>query len=1024
MKRRTLLAASILRGIHTGAAGNNPAQGGGTSAPSWASAPVIASATSGQAASVSIQGLVPGSPSPSLTYSWKIDGAQVGTSATYTASAPDVGKALTVTVSASNTAGTASSTSNAVTVASGAGLGGLPPDDTLRSMAVQRMPADTVTLSTQTGLYSELPFATTGGTWSAMVLDFSNLAHPARASVTESVSIVKAAVKRVSTGQVVPVTFGGLRTKTLTAGAKHQLADEIPPSAFGLTTFGPEAFLVITDARGAVGQAIPCARSANSAREYDPAGGTLPNVDAGTAFTGGAAKAGYVFGPVVVGRAASTRTPALFVAGDQIMAYHAQSWAMTALAADSIPCLEYSATGAHQGHLGGATAWRSYLAYCDGLVDSLGTNDPTAAQLNSFLGYWADAKSTYGHTTVAQYGGLPNNSCADGQFRGYGYLSSPPDWWLSHKRYFLEQVQAGNLDSCREFYSMREPYGYQGWLLNSSSVASYDATPNWSTVDGKIPSALFNGKMADEARPVLRGIAKRAAGTNTETVYSLGGLGGQFDQPSWYGTALFVDVTNSMSQYGDPNGVNAQGGSDPWNQPVPLDANGDPLAASNVRLFAFADQILGTYHGRFTSVGGSTISAIDGANTTFAVTSTVGDVVEFTATVTGPAPKLFVNFSGPIKNLRLLHPGYSLDDQNVPILLPHAEQHYKSLSCLRPMRATRAELSYDYTWADRVPANRADSGIQSWENVAKIANQLYSAAGTKFKSVWVNIPRGSDNTYVTNMATVFRDTLNPAIKIYVEFMNEIWNPAYGGGEFCANQAATEVAAGGELAGHWDQSRYGLAKAWSARRRYDTAKIWLSVFGQASAQTPGGRVRPVIMGQHVSPGGWAGEELKWLDAARPEDVRDVFWSVGGGSYVECAQSLQGAAATVEDIHQGYRAGPGGSIDQMAYNRMWACYAQYHGMHLMTYELGLDYKPFGNIPLVRDFSRSADAGKIVSFVERVMSDEGYGEICWHTAGWSTYSDTDHNSMWAVCEAPNEMSAKRTALLAHGNYKPLIQ
>jgi len=935
MKRRTLLAASILGGIHTGVAGNNP---GGSGA--------------------------------------------------------------------------------------GAGLGGLPPDNTLRSMAVQRMPAETVTLSAQTGLYSEAPFTVTGGTWSAMVLDFANMAHPALASVTGSVSIVKAAVKRVSTGQVVPVTFGGLRTKTLTAGAKHQLADEIAPSAFGLASFGAESFVAITDVRGTVGQAIPCIRSTTSAREYDPAGGTLPSVDTGAAFTGGTAKTGFAFGPVVVGRAASTRTPALFVTGDQIMAYHAQSWAMTALAADSIPCIEYSATGAHQGHLGGATAWRSYLAYCDGLVDSLGTNDVDASQLNSFLSYWTDAKATYGHATVAQYGGLPRNSCFDSQFRGYGYVSETPNWWSAHKKFFLEQVLLGNLSSTREFYAPREPYGYSKWLLNASTFSTYDATPNWSTVDGIVPSALFSGRMSDEARPVLRGILKRIAGTATETVYTRGGLGGQYDQAVWYQTLSYVDVTHQMSNYGNPNGVNAQGGIDIYDQRVPLDADGDPTVASNVRFFAFRPQIQGVYTGRFTAIGGSTISALDSTNATLAVTSTVGGVVNFTVTVTGSPATMFVNFSGPIKGLRLLHPGYSLDAPSVPMLLPHAEEHFKCLSCLRPMRATRAEWGVDATWADRVPAGRADDGIQSWENVIKVANQLYAAPDSKLKSLWINIPRGSDNTYVTNMAALFRDNLNPAISIYVEFMNEIWNPLYGGGEYCANQAAAEVAAGGELAGYADQSRYALAKAWSARRRYDTAKIWLSVFGQASAQTPGGRVRPVIMGQHVSPGGWAGEELKWLDSERPEAVSDIFWAVGGGSYVECAQSLQSTAATAEDIRQGYRTGPGGAIDQMAYNGLWVCYAQYHGLRLMTYELGLDYKPFGNLGLVRDFSRSTGAGEIVSFVERAMTDHGFDVACWHTAGWSAYTDTDHNSMWAICEAPNEMSAKRTAPLAHGNYKPLIQ
>jgi hypothetical protein len=94
-------------------------------APSWSTPPVIASATVGSAVSVSTLGLS-GSPTPTLTYSWKVAGVQVATAATYTPVAGDATKALTVDVTGTNASGAAASTSNSVTVSAAATAPGAP----------------------------------------------------------------------------------------------------------------------------------------------------------------------------------------------------------------------------------------------------------------------------------------------------------------------------------------------------------------------------------------------------------------------------------------------------------------------------------------------------------------------------------------------------------------------------------------------------------------------------------------------------------------------------------------------------------------------------------------------------------------------------------------------------------------------------------------------------------------------------------------------------------------------------------
>ena len=50
----------------------------------------------------------------------------------------------------------------------------------------------------------------------------------------------------------------------------------------------------------------------------------------------------------------------------------------------------------------------------------------------------------------------------------------------------------------------------------------------------------------------------------------------------------------------------------------------------------------------------------------------------------------------------------------------------------------------------------------------ELANQLDA-------DPWVNMPHAADDDYVRNFATLVRDTLDPELKVYVEWSNELWN---------------------------------------------------------------------------------------------------------------------------------------------------------------------------------------------------------------------------------------------------------
>lgn len=50
-----------------------------------------------------------------------------------------------------------------------------------------------------------------------------------------------------------------------------------------------------------------------------------------------------------------------------------------------------------------------------------------------------------------------------------------------------------------------------------------------------------------------------------------------------------------------------------------------------------------------------------------------------------------------------------------------------------------------------------------------------AAANTLKTDAWVNVPHLADDDYIERMALLVRDTLDPRLKVYVEFSNEIWN---------------------------------------------------------------------------------------------------------------------------------------------------------------------------------------------------------------------------------------------------------
>lgn len=81
--------------------------------------------------------------------------------------------------------------------------------------------------------------------------------------------------------------------------------------------------------------------------------------------------------------------------------------------------------------------------------------------------------------------------------------------------------------------------------------------------------------------------------------------------------------------------------------------------------------------------------------------------------------------------------------------------------------------SYSGAWRLRVA-----SGIP-YEYMVRLCNELNS-------DMWICVPHLADDDYIINLAQLIKDQLNPNLKVYLEWSNEVWNYASAFKSFWAN----------------------------------------------------------------------------------------------------------------------------------------------------------------------------------------------------------------------------------------------
>ena len=186
----------------------------------------------------------------------------------------------------------------------------------------------------------------------------------------------------------------------------------------------------------------------------------------------------------------------------------------------------------------------------------------------------------------------------------------------------------------------------------------------------------------------------------------------------------------------------------------------------------------------------------------------------------------------PIRNIRLILPGF-LDTYLEQPFHPAFLERWREFGVLRFMDWMQTNGSVVEHWVQRPHPEDHSQGTArgvALEYMIQLANTLQAEP-------WFCMPHTADDEYVHEFATLVAAELDPRLRVWVEYSNELWN-----GQF--PQARHARARGLELELAEGASSAGLC--YTARRSVEIFALWEEAFGGTE------RLVRVLAGQSAVP----------------------------------------------------------------------------------------------------------------------------------------------------------------------------
>jgi hypothetical protein len=94
------------------------------------------------------------------------------------------------------------------------------------------------------------------------------------------------------------------------------------------------------------------------------------------------------------------------------------------------------------------------------------------------------------------------------------------------------------------------------------------------------------------------------------------------------------------------------------------------------------------------------------------------------------------------------------------------------------------------------------------------------------KNAWISIPHLATDDYITKLAQLFKEKLEPHLTVYVEYSNEVWGSLFSGGQYAQNMGVRL-----NYSSDPTQARF----CYLGKRTQDISDIWRNAFGVGSAR---------------------------------------------------------------------------------------------------------------------------------------------------------------------------------------------
>ncbi len=168
-----------------------------------------------------------------------------------------------------------------------------------------------------------------------------------------------------------------------------------------------------------------------------------------------------------------------------------------------------------------------------------------------------------------------------------------------------------------------------------------------------------------------------------------------------------------------------------------------------------------------------------------------------------------------VRNIRVIMPGFEASYAK-DLFYPPFLKRWQGFACYRFMDWMHTNGSDIKTWADRPTLQHATFSRRgvALEMMIELCNRQKVAP-------WFCMPHLADDDFVRRFAQVVKERLDPALKIYIEYSNEVWNGQFAQSRYTGEQGLKLKL--GEKA--WEAGWH-----YTALRSVEIFKIWEDVFG--------------------------------------------------------------------------------------------------------------------------------------------------------------------------------------------------